>query len=499
MDTAAATASPAMASALWIGMAVLLAALSLAVGLLLRQRRLGQGLRQDVEALTTRIDEVEDVGVPGAVSRHRFDAALDKAVLACDRGERALSLLFIHLDNLQTVNDGFGHSCGDRAIVDLVARLMSEAGPAAMLSRNSGDTFVLMTDQPLAAACELARKARVPYASSDLSGTEMICSVGIACYPQHGSRARIVGHASTAMRAVRLVGGGDFAVFDPSMSVDLKDQTELLRDLRLAVSRGELALVYQPKVDARNLQITAAEALVRWHHPQRGLISPTVFIPLAERFGLIGPIGNWVIEEACRQAGMWRRAGLRMRVAINISAYQMRQDDLVDRLQAALKAHGLSANRFTCEITESVAMEDTKVTHRSFERMRRAGLHVSIDDFGVGQASLSYLRRLPAAELKIDASFVRDLEASEESRAIVRAVVQLAHALKLRVVAEGVETQYQRDTLVQMGCDEMQGYLFAKPMSATALSLWATEDDERSAGATGGGFRASLFHDTEPN
>jgi EAL domain-containing protein (putative c-di-GMP-specific phosphodiesterase class I) len=299
------------------------------------------------------------------------------------------------------------------------------------------------------------------------------------------------------MRAVRLVGGGDFAVFDPSMSVDLKDQTELLRDLRLAVSRGELALVYQPKVDARNLQITAAEALVRWHHPQRGLISPTVFIPLAERFGLIGPIGNWVIDEACRQAGVWRRAGLHMRVAINISAYQMRQDDLVDRLQAALTAHGLSASRFTCEITESVAMEDTKVTHRSFERMRRAGLHVSIDDFGVGQASLSYLRRLPAAELKIDASFVRDLEASVESRAIVTAVVQLAHALHLRVVAEGVETRYQRDTLVSMGCDELQGYLFAKPMSATALSLWAAEDDERAPGTPGGGFRESLFRDTE--
>ncbi len=497
MDTTASTASPAMATALWLGIAVLLAALLLTLWLFLRQRRQGQSLRSEVEALTTRIDEVEDVGVPGVVSRHRFDAALDEAVLACDRGARALSLLFIHLDNLQTVNDGFGHVCGDRAIRDLAARLLADAGPAAVLARNSGDTFVLMIDKPLDEARELARSARVQRATAESCGTEMICSIGIASYPLHGSRARIVGHASTAMRAVRQVGGGDFAVFDPSMQVDLKDQTELLRDLRLAVSRGELALVYQPKVDARNLQITAAEALVRWHHPQRGLISPTVFIPLAERFGLIGPIGNWVIEEACRQAGVWRRAGLHMRVAINISAYQMRQDDLVDRLQAALTANGLSASRFTCEITESVAMEDTKVTHRSFDRMRRAGLHVSIDDFGVGQASLSYLRRLPAAELKIDASFVRDLETSAESRAIVTAVVQLAHALHLRVVAEGVETRYQRDTLVRMGCDELQGYLFAKPMSATALSLWAAEDDERTPGAPGGGFRASLFRDTE--
>jgi EAL domain-containing protein (putative c-di-GMP-specific phosphodiesterase class I) len=301
---------------------------------------------------------------------------------------------------------------------------------------------------------------------------EMVCSVGVANYPLHGSRARVVGHASTAMRAVRQVGGGDFAVFDPSMAVDLKEQTELLRDLRHAVSRGELAMVYQPKVDAKTLQITAAEALLRWHHPQRGLISPGIFIPLAERFGLIGPIGNWVIDEACRQAGVWRSAGLRMRVAINISAYQMRQDDLVDRLEAALAANGLSANRFTCEITESVAMEDTKVTHRTFERMRKAGLHVSID-----------------------ASFVQDLQRSSDACAIVDAVVRLAHALQLRVVAEGVETDFQRHMLVKMGCDEMQGYLFAKPMSAQALSLWAAQENPA---RVGGEFRESLFSDTLP-
>ncbi|MBL0150412.1 MAG: EAL domain-containing protein [Ideonella sp.] len=491
-------ASPAIATAMWTGIALLGAALAFTVGLYFRQRRLGRGLQSEVEALTTRIDEAEDAGMAGAVTRQRFDAALDEAVMACDRGERKLSLLFVHLDNLHTVNEAFGLACGDRAMADLVERLLGDAGPRALLARNSGDTFVLMVDKPLAAACEVAGKTVAHCPGSEGAGTGLVCSIGISSYPLHGSRARIVGHASTAMRAVRQVGGGDFAVFDPSMAVDLKDQTELLRDLRLAVTRGELALVYQPKVDARSLQITAAEALVRWHHPQRGLISPTVFIPLAERFGLIGPIGNWVIDEACRQAGVWRRAGLRMRVAINISAYQMRQDDLVDRLLAALATNGLSASRFTCEITESVAMEDTKVTHRTFDRMRRAGLHVSIDDFGVGQASLSYLRRLPAAELKIDASFVRDLETSTEARAIVAAVVQLAHALKLRVVAEGVETQFQRDVLVRTGCDELQGYLFAKPMSAQALSLWADEDDGPSSGGRGGGFRASLFCDTEP-
>jgi EAL domain-containing protein (putative c-di-GMP-specific phosphodiesterase class I) len=277
-------------------------------------------------------------------------------------------------------------------------------------------------------------------------------------------------------------------------SSDLREQAELLQDLRLAVANGQLELFYQPKVDARSLQITAAEALLRWHHPKKGMVSPAVFIPLAERYGLIGQIGNWVIADACRQAAQWRDSGLRMRVAINISPYQMRQDDLVERLQETLAQHKLQPGRFTCEITESVAMEDTQVTRRTFAKMRQAGLHVSIDDFGVGQTSLSYLRRLPAAELKIDASFVQDLEFNLDSRSIVDALVRLAHALGLRVVAEGVETEGQRDVLAAMGCDELQGYLFARPMSARALALWALDDGQR----TDAQFRSSLFQDTAP-
>jgi EAL domain-containing protein (putative c-di-GMP-specific phosphodiesterase class I) len=226
----------------------------------------------------------------------------------------------------------------------------------------------------------------------------------------------------------------------------------------------------------------------------RGLVSPGVFIPIAERYGLIRAIGHWVIEEACRQAAEWRDSGLRMRVAINISATQLRADDFVDRLAAVLKSHRLKPGRFTCEITESVAMEDTQATQRAFERLRRAGLRVSIDDFGVGQASLSYLRRLPAAELKIDASFVRDLEHGAEARSIVEAVVRLAHALKLRVVAEGVETEAQAELLIQLGCDELQGYLFAKPMPARAVTLWAHGQDDPARPR----IADSLFHDTAP-
>ncbi|WP_088279953.1 bifunctional diguanylate cyclase/phosphodiesterase [Ideonella sp. A 288] len=497
MDAASLSASPgAGAFPLWAA-AALGAALLVAFALWWRQRAIGRRLQASVESLTTRLDEAEDHSLPGVLPRPRFDALLDEAVAACDRGERRLTLVFVNLDNLQSVNEAFGHGCGDVALQRAAEAMTTCVDDTAVVTRTGGDAFVMMVDADLAKARTLADAliARLGGAHGESSDPDLVCSIGLASYPQHGSRARIIGHASTAMRQVRLAGGGDYAVFDPAMSVDMKDQAELLRDLRQAVSLKQLELVYQPKIDARSLQITSAEALLRWHHPQRGLISPAIFIPLAERFGLIGPIGNWVIEDACRQAGLWRQSGLRMRVAINISAYQMRQDDLVDRLTAALAANGLSANRFTCEITESVAMEDTRVTHRTFDRMRKAGLHVSIDDFGVGQASLSYLRRLPAAELKIDASFVQDLATSADARAIVDAVVKVAHALHLRVVAEGVETERQRDLLVQLDCDELQGYLFARPMSAKALSLWAAEDDRPDQPT---GFRPSLFRDTLP-
>jgi EAL domain-containing protein (putative c-di-GMP-specific phosphodiesterase class I) len=278
--------------------------------------------------------------------------------------------------------------------------------------------------------------------------------------------------------------------FEPRMQDEARDRHELLRDLRHAIEHEQLELFYQPKIDARSGQVTAAEALLRWHHPVRGTLSPDLFIPLAERHGLIGALGNWVIEDACRQAKVWRERGLKMRVAINLSVFQMRQNDLVERIQAAMKRHGVNPSRLTCEITESVAMEDTQVTQRTFERLGQAGIHLSIDDFGTGYSSLSYLRQLPATELKIDRSFVMDLETNADARAIVDAVLKLAHAIGLKVVAEGVETIRQRDILLELGCDEFQGYLFARPMSARALLLWAVADQPAK-----NAFRPSLFAD----
>lgn len=485
----------------WASLTVLSAVVLLLLGLQWRQYQQRQRRR---------------LGLPGKargpalLSREAFDVALEDAVAHADQTAGAVCLLLINLDNLDAVNQGYGHRQTDELIASATQRLVAESGGRLPMTRMGGVDFALLAPMDKQAACALAGRlcealATPLFPVEGRAAASMSCSIGLAIYPTHGARQRLIDHASTAMRLVKRAGGSDYMVFDPKMAVDHREQAELLADLRQAVDRGQLELYYQPKVDARSMQFTAAEALLRWHHPTRGMISPALFIPMAERHGLIGTIGNWVIEDATRQAAAWRAVGLRMRVAINISAYQMRQDDLVDRIQQALARHNLQPSRFTCEITESVAMEDTRVTQRSFERMRKAGLHVSIDDFGVGQASLSYLRRLPAAELKIDASFVQDLESNADARSIIDAVVRLAHALNLRVVAEGVETERQRDLLVKMDCDELQGFLFAKPMSATALTTLASLDDDRqyggpssASGSEKSGFRDSLFQETTP-
>jgi diguanylate cyclase len=476
---------------------LLLMAGALFVALLLygQQRRRGQRLNRKLEAAHSRLDDalLHD-RLTGLRTREDFEASLEADVTACDRTRSTLGVLMLGLDQFRIVNDAFGHASGDVLLRRVAARI-SQALPGCAVARLAGDEFAVLlagTDATVRQRTgQLLEAFMQPF---DVDGRPMSvgCSIGLALYPLHGARPHLLANAHAAMRAAKAAGGGAFAEYEPSMGVNVREQAELAHELRTAVERRELELVYQPKIDAVSLQITAAEALLRWNHPRRGVVSPGVFIPVAERHGLIGAIGNWVIEEACRQAAEWREQGLRMRVAVNLSGYQVRQHDLVDRIEAALKTHRLVPSRFTCEITESVAMEDTKVTQQAFDRLRNAGVHVSIDDFGTGYSSLASLRRLPAAELKIDRAFVSDLETSHDSRAIVTAVVQMAHSMDLRVVAEGVETEAQRDLLVLLGCDELQGFLFAKPMSAKALALWASDDGPMAEGV----FRASLFEDT---
>ncbi|CAM5782484.1 putative bifunctional diguanylate cyclase/phosphodiesterase [Rhizobacter fulvus] len=408
----------------------------------------------------------------------------------------ALAVLFIDLDGFKPVNDGFGHCSGDSVLAQVGARLKAFARSTGVAARIGGDEFLLLAigERAPQSVARLAKRLidtlSEPYRVDDRE-VVISCSIGISLYPDQCPSTKLIARADAAMYAAKRAGGARHSFYAPEMDADVQQNFDLLRDLRLALVKNQLELFFQPKIDARSGKVTAAEALVRWNHPRLGFVMPAQFVPLAERSGLIGSLGDWVIEAACKQARAWRDKGLRMRVAINLSAYQMRQDDIADRIAGALARYRIHPSLLTCEITETAAMEDTGATQETFRRLGELGTHLSIDDFGTGHSSLSYLRRLPAEELKIDASFVKDVDHSADARAVVDAVVKLAHALGLKVVAEGVENLRQHKILVDLGCDELQGYLFAKPMTARALLLWAMDDRMVSAV-----FRPSLFGET---
>ena len=433
--------------------------------------------------------------VSGLMTRPPFEAALAQS-LDSERGEgRSGALLYVGLDGFRLVNEGHGHAQGDKVLRATALKLLEVCGARVPMCRAAGDEFAVWLHADTELCEQLARRVSEALAGGvEVDGQRFAAgaSVGVALFPKHGTSAQLMLRAATAMRAVKRAGGGTHALFDPRIENEQREEMRIAQDLRQAIARREFELVYQPKIDASSLQVTAVEALLRWKHPQLGMVSPARFIPIAEKHGLIEGLGNWVLEAALDQAATWRKAGLRMRVAINVSGFQMRQDDFARRLETGLRAHNLQPNRFTCEITESVAMEDTQVTRTAFDRLGKLGVHVSIDDFGTGHSSLATLRRLPAQELKIDRAFVADMATDPDAKAIVAAVLTMARAIGLRVVAEGVETPAQRDLLVQMGCDELQGYLFAKPMSARAIVLWAM-DAPTSLAQT---FRPSLFKDT---
>jgi len=428
----------------------------------------------------------------GLLTLDMFEAKLNEAAQWADQSAQSLSVLTVAIDNFGLISNGFGETSAADVVKLAAERLVACADPAAAVCKVATADYALLVSGGADASTLLAQRIKAAFAQPfDIEGerVNLTCSIGIAVYPLHGAQANIINHATLAMRSLQSSGGADYCLYDPKMGSQAREEALLVNDLRQALQRGHFELYFQPKIDAQSLQVTAAEALIRWHHPTRGFVSPVVFIPLAEKYGLIGPIGTWVIEEACRQAHGWADSGLRMRVAVNISGYQMRQDNLVEFIQGVLAAHGLQPQRFTCEITETVAMEDTQATQLTFEKMRHAGFHVSIDDFGTGYSSLASLQRLPAAELKIDRAFVMDLEQNEMSRSIVKSIVQLAKACNLRIVAEGVETAGQRDLLVAMGCDDLQGYLFSMPVSGNELQKMAMNRFS----ANSAEFRDSLY------
>ncbi|MDB5817445.1 MAG: diguanylate cyclase/phosphodiesterase with sensor [Rhizobacter sp.] len=454
--------------------------------------------RRAVQAQVAHAARVEHLayhdGLTSLPNRRMFSALLDRQVTLARQQGRQLAVLFIDLDGFRPINDSFGHATGDRVLTETASRLRAMTSLEGAVARVGGDGFLLLMQEARSVddCARLARRAidalERPF---DLDGhrVQLSASVGIAIFPDHGDPDDLIVHADAAMYTAKRAGGGAHALFDPAVEGSALEQLSLLSDLRQAIDLGQLTLHYQPKVDGRRGEIRGVEALLRWRHPTRGMVSPVDFIPVAERFGLIHDLGNWVIDEACRQLRAWLDAGLRLRVAINVSAHQLRKNDLLSRIEQALARHRVDASQLQCEITESVVMEDVKTTLRVFEALERIGVELSIDDFGTGYSSLAYLRELPARQLKIDRSFVNDLVGSADARAIVDAVIRLAHALGLLVVAEGVETAEQRDVLLELDCDELQGYFFARPMTADSLLAWVGGD--RPDGAVG--FSASVL------
>ncbi len=453
----------------------------------LRQAKVEVSKKSDTDALTS---------LP---NREAFEKHLDQLIDRAAQQQRRVALIHVNIDEFRLVNEMLGPEKADRVLRAFAHRLRGEEKEGDLVGRWVGDEFLVALGGDVR---QLAVEQRMRQMLENLSepfelegrDVTLTVSMGVAIFPEHGDRSTLISHTTIASRAAKSAGGSTYCFFEPRMMKHAREQADMLADLRDALAKGELVLHYQPKVHAPSGKITAAEALIRWQHPVRGWVSPTEFIPIAERFGLIGAIGNWVIEEACRQIREWRNGGLRMRVGINLSVRQLREPDLAERIAAALSRYDINPILLTCEITESLAMKDSESTRLLFQKLAVIGVHVSIDDFGTGYSSLSYLRQLRAEELKIDRSFVLDLETSADARAVVQAIIQLGLALNLKVVAEGVETDGQYQVLRELGCDEVQGYLFAKPMPANMLTLWAM----RGEGPAPTDFRPSLYGETAP-
>jgi diguanylate cyclase (GGDEF)-like protein len=441
---------------------------------LAKTQALSESLKQAHEALEEASQRDSVTGLP---NRLGFEHQLRGLIDAPREAALHLCVLRLNIDGFHAFAATYGHGLGDRLIHTLSLRLQGMTREGDVLARSDTDEFLLachgLSDEHdmTVLAQRLQDMVHEPCLLQD-QDIVVSTSIGIARYPDSASAEQLIAHANDAMLTARRAGGGVYCLYERGMDRASAAQVEMQRDLRHAVARKELQLYFQPKLRADTGELAGVEALLRWHHPKRGMVSPVEFIHVAERFGLIGELGLWVLEEACRHVRLWHEAGLDIPVAVNVSAHQLRQPDLEQRVRDALKRHRVPARMLIMEITESVAMDDIEASMRVFDMLDQIGVRLSIDDFGTGYSSLSYLRRLPARQLKIDSSFVRDLDSSLDAQAIVEAVVRLAHALGLKVVAEGVETQDQADILAQLHCDELQGFLFARPMAEPTLLNW---------------------------
>ncbi len=425
----------------------------------------------------------------GLPNRSLICDRLQQSIAHAERNAESVLVAFIDLDSFKLVNDTLGHNAGDELLKEVAKRMVHCVRREDTVGRFGGDEFVLVLphvdDQPQVLQPLLNKILEAVVQPIVLEGQKMqvSCSIGVAVYPRDGRDAdTLMMHADAAMYRAKESGKNNCQFYTSEMNAGLEDKLVLTEGLRKALAEQQLSLVYQPKVGLESGRMFGVEALLRWQHPQRGMVPPCQFIPLAEENGLIIPIGEWVLREACRQARAWQDAGLPpLVVSVNVSARQFDDARLVERVAQALEWSGLGPQWLELEVTESMIMRDTAQSVAKMRQLEAMGIALAIDDFGTGYSSLAALKSFPISRLKIDQSFVRDLAGSADDQAITCAIISLSHQLDMRVIAEGVETEQQRRFLQQHGCDEFQGYLYSRPVppqQITAMLAGAPADAE---------------------
>ena len=449
-------------------------------------------LIRDITARKTAEQQIEyqayHDALTGLANRRLFHEHLSLALALAQRREKNVAVLFLDLDHFKVVNDSLGHTVGDALLQQVARRLKGSVREGDTVARVGGDEFTIVLHELSHAqdAAIVAQKVlRTIAAPMEISGhrLQVTTSIGITIYPADGLDAEtLLRSADAAMYRAKSEGRNTYQMSTRELSQSTQQRMTVENGLHLALEAGEFLLLYQPQVDLDTMEFVGMEALLRWRHPKRGIITPDEFIGVAEDRGLILPIGEWVLRQACLDVRRFHERGLeRFRVAVNLSARQFRDPSLGTAVESALRDSGIPPDSLELEITETMAMENVHLTMTTLEQFRRAGVTIAIDDFGTGHSSLSYLKRFPIDALKIDKSFVSDLPDTFEDAAIVSSVIQLANGLGLRVVAEGVETREQLQFLRESGCREVQGFYFSYPIAVEDLLTQALEPTTRSA------------------